>query len=394
MQTNRTMTPSLFFLSLMNSAAWGGSEELWHRTALHAAAKGHKVGCAFYEWQEKEEKISALVKAGCQIYRLPNKGRSRQNLAQRIQHKISKWKAKQVINTLPFQEYDLTIVNLGGFEIYTNTWKDIYRRLNTYALVFHNYSETDSFKPAKAKRLKQWIKRAAGNFFDAGRIKEVLEQKLAIAIPNPDVVMNPITFASPSTPAPYPPLQEPFVFAMLAEFDTSRKAQDNLVKALASTKWKERPWQLMLYGKGKDGKMLQQLIHDLELTKKVKLMGHVTDVKTALQEAHLVLQMTHRDAMPIAVVEAMAMARPVVVSRVGDMPRWIMEGQNGWVTKDASIEEIDAVMERAWLQKEQWPQAGQQSFVLFKEKFPESPEDRFLQQLSKLHRTTPDEKAV
>ena len=375
------MTPSLFFLSLMNSAAWGGSEELWYRTALYAASKGHNVGCAFYQWQEKEEKISALAKAGCQIYRLPNKGRSRQNLAERIQHKISKWKAKQVINTLPFQEYDLTIMNLGGFEIYTNTWKDIYCRLNTYVLVFHNYSETDRIKPVKAKRLQQWIESAAGNFFDAGRIGEVLEQRLGITIPNGEVVMNPITIPSPSTPAPYPPTGEHFVFVMLAEFDTSRKAQDNLVKALASAKWKERSWQLKLYGKGRDGKMLRQLITDLGLTEKVKLMGHVTDVKTALQEAHLVLQMTHRDAMPIAVVEAMAMARPVVVSKVGDMPRWVMDGHNGWVTGDASIEAIDAGMERAWLQKEQWPQAGQQSFVLFKKKFPESPEDRFLQQL-------------
>lgn len=378
------MRPSLFFLSLMNGAAWGGSEELWYRTALYAVAKGHKVGCAFYEWPEKEERISVLEKAGCRLYRLPNKGRSRRNLAEKIQNKISKWKAKQVINALSFQEYDLTLVNLGGFEIYTNTWKNLYRRLPAYALLFHNYSETDDFKPVKAKRLQQWIEKAAGNFFDAGRINEVLEQKLGIVIPNAAVAMNPVTIAPPSSPAPYPPLLEPFIFVVLAEFDTSRKAQDHLVKALSSQKWKERSWKLFLYGKGKDEKSLQHLVKELGLTEKVELKGHVADVKSALLKAHLVLQLTHRDAMPLAVVEAMAMARPVVVSRVGDMPRWIMEGRNGWVSSDASVEAIDAVMDRAWQQKEQWPQAGEQSFLLFREKFPESPEDRFLQQLKKV----------
>ena len=76
--------PSLFFLSLMNGAAWGGSEELWFRTAIYAAGKNHKVACAFYYWNEKEEKIEALKKAGCQVYLLPNKGRTKKNLLEKI----------------------------------------------------------------------------------------------------------------------------------------------------------------------------------------------------------------------------------------------------------------------------------------------------------------------
>ena len=44
---------SVLFISLMNGAAWGGSEELWFQTALYAANNGYKVGCAFYEWPQK-----------------------------------------------------------------------------------------------------------------------------------------------------------------------------------------------------------------------------------------------------------------------------------------------------------------------------------------------------
>ncbi|HEX8316439.1 MAG TPA: glycosyltransferase, partial [Flavisolibacter sp.] len=346
--------PSFLFLSLMNGAAWGGSEELWHRTALDAAGKGYKIGCAFYHWKEKEPKIEALQKAGCQVYLLPNEGRRKNNLKERIHYKWSKRKAKKAVASLPYQEYDLTIVNLGGFEIYTATWKNTYRLLPAYALLFHNYSEEDVYKPVKAERLHQWMKHAAGNFFAAARIKEVLEQKLNITIPNADVVINPITIVPSGAPAPYPVIA-PFVFVMLAELDVSRKAQDNLIKALSSPKWKARNWKLFLYGKGKDSQLLQQLITQLSLSGKVELKGHVDQVKTALEQAHLVLQLTHRDAMPLVVAEAMAVGRPVVASKVGDMPLWVREGRNGWIANNASVEEIDSAMERAWQQKEQWP---------------------------------------
>lgn len=372
---------SLFFLSLMNGAAWGGSEELWYQTALYAAANGTKVGCAFYEWEEKAEKTEALRKAGCRIYLLPNKGRGKRNLSERLRYKISKWQVKELMATIPLWEYNLVVVNLGGFEIYTSTWKALWRKLPAYALLFHNYDEAAVFKPVKARRLRQWITHAATNLFAARRIKETLEKKLGIVITNSNIFINPITIVPPPTPAPYPSLMEPLRFVMLAELDVSRKAQDNLLKALSSPKWKERNWKLLLYGKGNDMALLRQLIGKLNLIEKAVLKGFATNIKNVLQEAHLVLQITHRDAMPLAVMEAMAMARPVVVSKVGDMPHWVQEGRNGWIADDASIEAVDAVLERAWQQRDRWSSMGEESFFLFQEGFPSSPEDRLLQQL-------------
>ncbi|HVF98116.1 MAG TPA: hypothetical protein VM871_12375, partial [Flavisolibacter sp.] len=131
---------SLFFLSVMNGAPWGGSEELWYRTALRAANQGYRVGCAFYEWDEKKEKTEALQKAGCRVYLLPNKGRRKANLAERIQYKLSKWQLKRIIPSIPFQDYELVVVNLGGLEIYTPAWRDALRYLPAYVLLFHSYS--------------------------------------------------------------------------------------------------------------------------------------------------------------------------------------------------------------------------------------------------------------
>lgn len=373
--------PSFFFLSLMNGAAWGGSEELWYRTALYAVAKGHKVGCALYDWEEKTDKIATLESAGCRVYLLPNRGRKKRTVLEKLQYKISRWKTERKIASLPFREYDLTIINQGGLEILTTTWRDAFHYIPHYVLLFHNYNEEDNFRPSKAKRLRHWLEHASLNLFASSRIQLSLEKKLSIKISNSVLFLNPITIDPPASPLPYPSLQKPILFVMLAELDTTRKAQDNLLEALAETPWKERLWQLELYGAGNDKALLQGLIESLGLAGKVTLKGHTSQVKEVLQRAHLVLQITHRDAMPLVVVEAMAMARPLVVSNVGDMPQWVEEGHNGWIAKDASVAEIGAALEKAWQQKEHWPQAGIESFHRFREKFPPSAEDLFLQQL-------------
>jgi glycosyltransferase involved in cell wall biosynthesis len=369
----------------MSGSPWGGSEELWYRTALQAVKEGWKVGCAVYHWPGKKEKLKQLSDLGARIYYLPNKGRTKKNLAERLQNKISKIKTKKYINALPVQEYDLVIINQGAFEITTSVWKDFHKKLKKYVLLFHNYKEHEVFKPAKALVIQNWINHASLNLFASGQIKEVLENNSGIKISRNGLLTNPITFSPGIAPEPYPSLlNNTFLFVMLAALEVNRKAQDNLIKALSSPKWKARNWTLHLYGEGKDRKVLENLILENTLTGKVFLEGHTNDVKTVLREAHLVLQMTHIDAMPLTVVEAMAVGRPVVVSKIGDMPEWVKEGLNGWISNNASVEQIDLCLEEAWQQKEQWEKMGAYSFEIFTEKFEHTPEKHFLNQLEKL----------
>jgi len=104
----------------------------------------------------------------------------------------------------------------------------------------------------------------------------------------------------------------------------------------------------------------------------------MSNPKDVLEKCHLVLQVTHIDAMPITVVEAMSMSRPVVVSRIGDMPQWVTEGENGWVAEDASENNIDDALESAWQQRESWDRIGVNAFHVFSRKYPLSPEKYFL----------------
>ena len=374
---------SIFFISLMSGSPWGGSEELWYASALRAAHKGHKVAIAVYHWPEKEMRMKELADAGCEIHYLPNKGRKKKGIPDLVQNKITKWfRIKKAINALPVELYDLVVINQGYFEVTTNTWKSFNSRLKNYILLFHNYSENEKIKPDKALILHTWIRNASLNLFASSRIRAILEDRLNISITNGDILLNPVSFIPPEKPTPFPPLHNGnYRFVVLAALDVDRKAQDQLIRALSASIWKERNWTLHLYGDGKDEKKLRRLIERAGLKEKVFLEGHVTGVEKILKEAHLLLQVSRIDAMPLSVVEALALSRPVVASKIGDMPQWVLFNENGWICHSADATEIERILHLVWANRSSWHKMGERSYEIFRKKYPPSPENYFLEQI-------------
>ena len=364
----------------MNGAAWGGSEELWYKTALYLASKGAHVGCAVYHWPEKENRLQQLKEAGCKIYLLPNRKKIKSSFFKNLPAKIRyNRKLKAVIDGLPVQDYKTFIINQGGFEVYTNQWKRFYKRLLNYVLLFHNYNEQQVFSSTQKQSLQQWTQQAKANLFAARRIHSTLEKQIGHEIKNAGVFINPITFNAPPHPTPYPSLDNGnWILSVFAALDVNRKAQDKLVSILSSPKWKERPWILNLYGEGRDKALLQKQIEAKGLQNKIFLKGYTDRVAEAIANSHLLLQLTNIDAMPLTVAEGMALSRPLVVTRVGDMALWVHDGKNGWVC-DSDEASIETCLEKAWQHRKQWEEMGRQSFHIFQQQFPTAVEESFLQ---------------
>jgi glycosyltransferase involved in cell wall biosynthesis len=251
--------------------------------------------------------------------------------------------------------------------------------------MFHNYEDELSITGRRSARLASWIAGASANLFAAHRIRTVVERKLAVSAPNASVLLNPIAFSPPERPVPLPP-GPPWRFAVLAALDVSRKAQDVLLRALARPQWRERSYELFLYGSGPDETPLARLVRESGLSDKVRLVGHTSDVLAALSSAHVVLQLTRLDAMPISVMEAMAVGRPVAVTPVGDMPAWVKHGENGWVSSDASPESIAATLEDVWASRGAWAALGERSHRVFQERYTAPAEERLLDDLLALMR--------
>lgn len=374
---------SICFISLMNNDPWGGSEELWYQAAIYAIKNNYKVDCIVYDDAKKRLKLQELQAVGAAIYYLPNKGKHKRNFFEKVQFKISKKiHLPALLRKIDFHRYDHVIISQGEFETTLSVWKTFWKHLGTYSLLFHNYKENQKLKPKTIRRLKSWTQHAAVNLFASRRICDVLEGLMHTKIPNADVLINPITFPSPSLPKPWPALQNSdYIFVMLAALEVRRKAQDSLIIALSSVKWQHRNWRLHIYGGGVDKEKLEALIKEKGLEHRVFLKGHTADVEKVLTEAHLVCQMSFIDAMPISVVEGMACARPVLVSKIGDMPRWVTDGKNGFVSTDASVEEVAQTLEKAWEVRDSWEAMGTASFAIFKQKFPADVNRFFLNQI-------------
>ena len=116
----------------MNSDAWGGSEEQWFATAKYALMQENSVTCLMFDWEDKRTRMKDLEKQGAVIIYIPNYGRAKKNLYQRLYFEwITRIKQKIFIQQFNFARYNFAVVNQGGFMEVTNSpWKKLYKKLS------------------------------------------------------------------------------------------------------------------------------------------------------------------------------------------------------------------------------------------------------------------------
>lgn len=354
----------------MKGAPWGGSEEFWYRLAIHMSRQGYKVDCCFFDWQQgKDEKKLALAQSGCILHLLPNPAGAKNYL-----HKLLiKSRIKKQLTRLVKPAYDMVCISQGGLvDVTYPMFNSMLPYLKKFVLLYHNYNDAQILSPSRKRSLYKWSQAASQNMAAAEKIFSTVQKIAGFQLTHQHVLTNPLTIPVQLHPCAWPPLNKNgnYVFIVIAQLDVERKAQDLLLKTLAAEKWKQRNWQLHIYGKGQDKELLSNLIISLNLQQKVLMKGHTSNVEEVLRQAHLLLQITHFDAMPISVTEAMSMARPCIVSTAGDMPLWIKEEEQGYVVPAVTQTDIDTVLEKAWQQKETWQQLGINAFKMFHNKYP------------------------
>jgi len=360
----------ILFISVMKGAPWGGSEEFWYRLAIYMAKQGYKVDCCFFDWRQgKQEKKAALKAGGCTLHLLPNPAEASGYL-----HKLLiKARVKNQLKKQVKQKYQLVCISQGAMlDVTYPLFNSMLPHLKNFVLLYHNFNPGQVISTARKQSFYKWSHAAVKNFVASKKILAVVKSNARFNLPHAQVLINPISIPVQPKPYQWPPLDDEgnFIFVVTAQLDVERKAQDILIKILAASKWVQRNWQLHLYGEGPDAQVLAGLIISLNLQQKVFLKGHTANVQNVLSKAHLLLQITHIDAMPLSVAEAMNMARPCVVSHTGDMPLWILDGQQGYVVPHVSEAAIDEVLEKAWQQKENWQQMGINAFEMFHKKYP------------------------
>lgn len=130
------------------------------------------------------------------------------------------------------------------------------------------------------------------------------------------------------------------------------KGQQAALIAMAQLLRSSPGTRLLLVGEGPSRNALVQLAADLGITDRVDLFGFQQDVRHIMAACDLVLVPSRKEGFGLAAVEAMAMARPVIATRVGGLPEVVSEGETGLLVPAEEPLALAAAIELALQQRD------------------------------------------
>jgi glycosyltransferase involved in cell wall biosynthesis len=344
----------LLFFSSMKGSPWGGSEELWAAAAAQAVSEGHDVCACVFEWPgDLHPKLASLADAGVRLIRRPLKRTRVLDLV-----RTPAW-LREIDSFAP---QAVCLSQGGAYEAAGRKSVHLFvRRLLATGLPLVNViqynDDDDDLRPATRALCIALNQHAAANCFVARRNIEQAERALKASVPRARVVRNPVNLRDAS-PLAWPRQNSPAEFAVVARLQASTKGHDLLLEALARPHWRPRDWRLTLFGDGPDSDAFKVQAAKAGLAERVVFAGHASNVRDIWATRHVLVLPSRAEGTPLAMVEAMMLGRPCVVTDVGGNSDWVRDGIEGWIAPRAAAADLDIALEHAWSRRDHWPQVG------------------------------------
>jgi glycosyltransferase involved in cell wall biosynthesis len=116
------------------------------------------------------------------------------------------------------------------------------------------------------------------------------------------------------------------------------KNHESLLRGFALARTSIPQLRLRLAGSGPLAGRLAEVIREEGLSEFVELLGHVDDVRTFHDQIDIYVQPSRTEGLPCAVIEAMAMRRPVIATDVPGNRDAVVHGETGWLIAPDSDE--------------------------------------------------------
>jgi len=348
----------LAILSFNETAAWGGSDELWAATARKALAEGHQVIVSVRAWDEEPAPLRALELAGAQVTR--RQSRVRATLPQRVWRKLAPG-LPSALEVLAHFRPDVVCVNHGGCYC-SQPFPELPGLLDRcgcpYVVLNHSADDRGELADDMRERFARFYERAWRVGFPAQATQRQAELQLGIELANGFTFRNPCNLKDysicrwPSAPVP--------TMAYVGRI-TVMKGMDLLLAVFGGEPWKQREFKLRLYGTALSPGYFQEMAQRLGLSDKVEFCGHTDEVRAVWEDCHLFVLPSRLESAPLSLVEAMLCGRPAVVTDVGGMTDWVQDGASGFVAPCASRSALAGAFERAWEARADWEAMGQRA---------------------------------
>jgi len=126
-------------------------------------------------------------------------------------------------------------------------------------------------------------------------------------------------------------------FISVGRLDTE-KHFDHLLKAFSLVKQKRSDFRFLIVGDGPEKDYLKKLSIGLNLRNETEFMGYVKGVEKFLKISNIFVFASSREGLPVSLMEAMAMEKPVVVYNIRGVRDLVEGGVNGFLVPFGDIE--------------------------------------------------------
>ena len=227
-----------------------------------------------------------------------------------------------------------------------------------------DFAEFFEALPAFAKRLVAWSLHQARQIVVLGDTwRTFLVEQAGVDPERIAIVLNGVAGPVPRRRAVLPgaPLRIVFLGRL-----GDRKGVPELLHALALPRMQRLAWVATVAGDGEVPRFVE-MAAGLDLSGRVALPGWVGRAATLslLQEADLLVLPSHHEALPMAVIEALAHHVAVIATPVGALPELLVDGENALLVPPGDIPALARAMARLIEEPETRARLAEAGHVLF-----------------------------
>lgn len=224
-------------------------------------------------------------------------------------------------------------------------YKVLLNRCTKVVFTFHTQPHRISFFTGEQAKERGMLRRAAFNYllkycdattYVSQSLKESL-QTTGIRIVNPIVIPNGVeaTVVEPKDAAgfkqKYNLMKAYPILCMISvlQWDWKAKGIEILIQAFKNVLASQPEARLLIVGDGQYRKMLEDYTERESLKQQVAFTGNMNNPFIALSVCDIYCHISLNEALPVAPLEAMSAAKPVVASNDGGIPEIIANNENG-----------------------------------------------------------------
>ncbi|MEZ6096481.1 MAG: glycosyltransferase family 4 protein [Pirellulaceae bacterium] len=354
----------------MSGVPWGGSEELWYRTARRLQNSNHEVFINFKWWPHKAAHLTDLEERGAQLWL-----RDRHLTFWEIQKQRFSAIRRGGANDSWIEEVrpDAVLVTLGYHPDRIPVADDCIKFDIPYAINVQSASSFFFIHSDVLESYREWYRNAKKVFFVSEENHHKLENNLAMKLDNAEIIDNPFN-VDRNVKIDWPATDQVYRLACVGRVHFQSKGQDLIIDVMKQPKWRERNIEIWFYGKDQGNEaQLRDLIKLHGLEKQLKLGGFVNDVSEIWAKNHGLLLPSRYEGAALVVVEAMLCNRFAVSTDTGRNSELIEDDVSGFIAEAPTVGLLDKAMERAWANRENWKTIGQKAGESIRKNYSDDP---------------------